>query len=354
MQLNRNYEETNFITSLRAIAISTVVLIHYGGFGLREYSVEANRFVDWGKFGVSIFFVISRYTIFHQVINRKYTLKDFLFIRILRLATPYFPILLLLFIFPEFINKHWSELYSNPITIYNWLTHITFINFISIEYMNTLLGVEWTLSIEFFYYVILGFILTRKNFTKNINRNMIILLFIFIVILNIGENIANNKQIVDNYLSIHWSPILYGYMFIMGGGAVIIRKKIQINYTLNIRNSLSNLLIILIPIIIIINLHIDYFKDIELLYVYLTVFSLIFIVDESLFGKLLNNKIFIYVGSISYSLYLWHFIFIQNSSIKFDTQLYNLIAVMIISTLWYMVFEKLIYIKLKRKIKNDK
>lgn len=79
--LVRDYKDTNFITSLRAIAILFVFIIHSGGGGLRELGAMGNFFVDIGKYGVQMFFVISGFTIFNQFFSEKYTLKKFLLVR---------------------------------------------------------------------------------------------------------------------------------------------------------------------------------------------------------------------------------------------------------------------------------
>jgi peptidoglycan/LPS O-acetylase OafA/YrhL len=67
MQIDRHYGGTEFITGLRAIAVFLVFLIHSGGGGLREVSEFLNTFVNFGKYGVQIFFVISGFTIFYQL-----------------------------------------------------------------------------------------------------------------------------------------------------------------------------------------------------------------------------------------------------------------------------------------------
>jgi len=92
-----HYKSTEFITGLRGIAALLVFLIHSGG-GLRSLSPVANAFVDWGKYGVDIFFVISGFTIFYQFYEKGYHLRYFLMQRILRISSPYWPLLLLLFL----------------------------------------------------------------------------------------------------------------------------------------------------------------------------------------------------------------------------------------------------------------
>ncbi len=47
--VDKNYGDTNFLTSMRAIAILLVFLIHSGGGGLRLLSGWGDHLVDCGK-----------------------------------------------------------------------------------------------------------------------------------------------------------------------------------------------------------------------------------------------------------------------------------------------------------------
>lgn len=57
----RRYGETDFITGLRAIAASMVVIIHTGAF--TGFGSMGSALTGLGKYGVDIFFVISGFTV---------------------------------------------------------------------------------------------------------------------------------------------------------------------------------------------------------------------------------------------------------------------------------------------------
>jgi peptidoglycan/LPS O-acetylase OafA/YrhL len=63
MLQQKSYGDTDFITGLRAVAMFMVILIHSGGAGLRELGGFGNNFVDVGRTGVYIFFVISGFSV---------------------------------------------------------------------------------------------------------------------------------------------------------------------------------------------------------------------------------------------------------------------------------------------------
>ena len=57
----RKYGETDFITGLRAIAATLVVVIHTGAFV--DFGIIGSAITYSGKYGVDIFFAISGFTI---------------------------------------------------------------------------------------------------------------------------------------------------------------------------------------------------------------------------------------------------------------------------------------------------
>lgn len=61
MTVIRQYDETNFVTSLRALAAAMVVVIHTGAF--TAFGYVGNNITQAGKYGVEIFFVISGFSI---------------------------------------------------------------------------------------------------------------------------------------------------------------------------------------------------------------------------------------------------------------------------------------------------
>ncbi|MBK9322819.1 MAG: acyltransferase family protein [Bdellovibrionaceae bacterium] len=65
-----SFEDTAYLTGLRGYAALAVFFIHSGGAGLRQVDAFGegarsllNRLVDFGKYGVVVFFVLSAYTI---------------------------------------------------------------------------------------------------------------------------------------------------------------------------------------------------------------------------------------------------------------------------------------------------
>lgn len=355
-QVTRQYQSTNFITGLRGIAIMMVFLIHAGG-EFRQYSDIANRIVDLGKYGVEIFFVISGFTIFYQFFERNYSFKKFLTLRIVRISIPYFPIILLLFLAVnlelESQNIYAIQYDNGDISFLNLLLHMLYINYFDVSYANSIIGVEWTLSIEVFYYLFFGYLIYKSYLNRYISKNL--KLFIGLFILSISIALLSKLKYIDINLA-SWLPFKYGYMFLLGGIAYFIRKKLSELYTTKKLKKLSNIILLLVVFMFstfMIGVFLPNSTTVnELFFNILTFILIIFTRDDAILSKILTNKIIIFLGSISFSFYLLHILVIEYLS--FNNFFYSLIVSIAISFIWYFIFENYLYKKVKRVINESK
>ena len=163
IKLNSNRLES--IDFLRGIASLSVVLFHitHTKNFLNPEGIVYNLFKDGGEFGVIVFFVISGFIIPYSMDRSGYKIKDFkpfLFKRIIRIEPVYIlsilfmaSVMVLLSKMPE-IYWGWSA-YKLDFT--NFLMHLGYvINILPDE--NWINPVYWTLGIEFQYYIFIGLI----------------------------------------------------------------------------------------------------------------------------------------------------------------------------------------------------
>ena len=355
--MSNNYNTTNFITGIRAIAILMVFLVHSNGGGLGDISNIGKTLVFWGRYGVEIFFVVSGFTIFYQFYKEKYNAIQFITVRYLRISIPYYPILMITFFLMYFKFQepiYWMNKFNGEnIEIKNLIFHMLYIGGFNLKYINTLIGVEWTLYIEMMIYI-LFFILVKFNIIKF----NIINTFIFLVSFFIFQNYINRYIKMEDLL-FHWSILKYIYMFLLGGLAFFLREKMNYlnEYELN---KISNLLICLIIGVFFLNLIYDFFEKYEIFFALLTFLSIVFIRDSSSYSILLNNRVFLFFGTISYSFYLWHAIVLGFDLFKLEILkeyvflnfIYSFFLSVVISFFWYLFFEKYVYRKLKVFILN--
>jgi peptidoglycan/LPS O-acetylase OafA/YrhL len=363
--IQRDYNDTNFITSLRAIAILLVFLIHSGGAGLLEFGKIGNFIVNCGKYGVQIFFVISGFTIFSQFYSEKYTLKKFIFVRLSRISISYYPILFGLFVYINLGGTQfngWADKFNNGgIDLANLLAHIAYLSPYYIKFQNTIIGVEWTLGIEVFFYLLFGWLIAFK-FIK-LNGKSFCLFGILFFILSLGLKILA-KYFHWDPLFFSWLPFVYGYMFFLGGLAYYFRKLIHdSNGKLRADRSLisDRVLIAIILFFAVLAVSSDFFKIpdflIELCFVIWTFLIIVFFDNKGKLSRALNNKGLLFIGSISYSFYLIHYM-ITSTFFKFHIAIIDfiveLVVTILVSFIWYYIFEKLIYTRVKKEIKKIK
>lgn len=317
----KKYNDTNFITGLRAIAVLLVFLVHCNLKHVENINEFLNRIINYGSFGVQIFFVISGFTIFYQLYEKKYSFKKFIILRVLRISIVYFPILIFLFLIANFngsIFNDWAYKFNNgTISIENLVIHLLYLGSFSLNYANTIIGVEWTLNIEIFYYFVIGLLISYK-ILKNNFVNIAFITFIFLVI-SISFSMLNYFKIIDSLL-IGWMPFIYGYMFLLGGLSFFIRQKLENLFEINKLKLISNISIIINLLLLFLLIYFQ--KDLPGIVTggitaIITSSLIILTQDTSYFGKLFTNKIVVFLGSISYSFYLVHFTIINSKVSNF-------------------------------------
>lgn len=288
------------IDFLRAISVIAVIIYHadfkYGNF----------HFFKGGFLGVDIFFVISGFLITKILIEEKISLLIFFERRIRRI----FPMLIIVLIVTYFFA--WKYLYPEDLTSFSESV-ISSILYIS-NYFFWMIGQQygaqtssnipllhtWSLGIEIQFYLIFPFILLF--FSKYFKKIKIIsFVFIFIISIAISEYLSRKAPAFNFYvfLSRFWE-------FLLGTFSYWISKRI------NNKICKYNLIVNLSFVLILCNFFI--FSNVSRLPSLLTLFclipvSLILIVNNqnNQYSSLLNFKGFLFIGKISYSLYLLHY-----------------------------------------------
>ena len=211
---------TPYLTALRGYAAFGIFFIHSSGLGLRDFAFDGvspskafGRLIDFGKYGVIVFFVLSAYTIALSLEkNIKVELGNYLMRRVSRVLPMYYLMITIGFFaggIPEYF-----ELFGVKNDWINLVTHFTFLNFWSVGQRNNLLGVEWSVPIEFAYYLVLpfAFILFRR-----INRFGLLTVIIGLILLRMSPLLHGLFAPPDAHpLDYHWSAVKYVFPFYAG------------------------------------------------------------------------------------------------------------------------------------------
>ncbi len=333
-----SFGETSFITGLRAYAAIMVIMIHSGGAGLRDIGNVGNQIADLGATGVYIFFVISGFCIAHTLSNKQ-SLKSFWRRRFWRIAPLYFFTCVsgLIFILLGWPISTWRETLGVDNILYEALLHFSFLSSLDYRVTNSFIGVEWSIPIEMFWYCIIPFFLPLLK-----NWKTVVLLFLIICGIFSLKLIYN--QILepgDAALAIKWSPLRYAPAFFLGILSFRLRPIISEKIPSHILDKALGLGLILSMIELI-------FVQVgnQYLNIILLSFALLLVGGHGKISNLLfENKVAIFLGNISYSLYLTHmfvlaFIPENLSNYNFIKFLFVASITAAISTLTYIFIEQ--------------
>lgn len=204
------YEKTLFVTGLRAWAAFGVFLSHFGLF----YDFKSEyiyRLTAFGQNGVVLFFIISSFTIAYSLGKSKtFNFKKYLKKRYFRIA----PLLYVVSIYGFlFATSPWRYPNYPRFDIPNLIAHFTFLNLgeLNFDFQNSLVGVEWTLPIEFFYYLILPFL-----FVKSKNGKLFFLLLAASLFLHLRPDLYDSYKSPHNIVGFHWSLQKYFFVYMLG------------------------------------------------------------------------------------------------------------------------------------------
>jgi len=146
---------------LRAIAAWMVVFHHYMqlGHGDQYASSVGKFFIDYGSFGIDIFFVVSGFIMFYTISLKDYSVRSFLVGRIFRIVPAYWFATLTLLLA--------ALIYQASFSWTDWTLESLALSLLFIPNENPsgigtypFLTVGWTLNIEMFFYAMLGLCLT--------------------------------------------------------------------------------------------------------------------------------------------------------------------------------------------------
>lgn len=288
------------IDGLRAIAIVSVIIYHI------EPSILSGGFV-----GVDIFFVISGFLITSlirkQVIQDTFTFKQF-YIKRLRRIAPALLFMLLVSSIAAFIFLQPAELHSFSKSLATQVLSLqNIIFFLEGEYFlgsaSKPLLHTWSLAIEEQFYLFWPLVLL---FTKKWKNHNILLSLLVIIIVSFILNLVGAK--ISPKSSFFLLP-MRAWELAAGGVLVILLEKYPFNrIPEKIRGVISwfGLILVLLSISII-N---DTMTFPGYVAIYPVIGTMLLIIMQpnlkSWLGSLLSNKIIVYIGLLSYSLYLWH------------------------------------------------
>ena len=304
------------LETYRAFAALMIAAIHFDvNSPLVNHSFANGYFVHF-------FFCLSGFVIYFNYKDRIKSLENIKFFikkRFLRLY-PLHLFFLVLFLFIEvakyiLLNEYNFSMNSEPFTKNNFQSF--FANIFLLQtflYDYTFNTPSWSISAEFYTYIIFAILII---FRFNMAINLFIILLISLIRLNdqlsYGASHSGYRSFLDCVYSFYWG-ILFCHLYI-----ICHKKKLY--------NSLKNIIsffLLIITYFAITKLRNDNLLTLPIIFSLLIFFSCD-LNKKTYLGKVLCNRFCVYLGNISYSIYMSHlFVFwsinnILRFFVKIDT-----------------------------------
>ncbi len=298
------------IDGLRAISVIAVLIYH------SDLSFFGKYFFNGGFIGVDIFFIISGYLIGSIIIKEfkftgKFSYKEFLTRRVRRILPVLFFIIVVSLIFSyfyllpnDFIDLSKSILSS---VLFGSNYYFSFLgeayDAVDSRYLPFLH--TWSLSVEEQFYIIFPIILVL--IFKFYNKNFVKILFFILLVSFIFAYYSSTNYPIYNFYSLPsraWEILL---------GVILAHYEIKKGKFPKIKNKLINNAVIFFGFSLILLSFYFYNEDMllpsypSLIPLIGTSILIVFTGNDDFITRFLSNKLMVFFGLISYSLYLWHY-----------------------------------------------
>lgn len=314
------------IQGLRAIAVLAVFLFHL-----------EPRVVSGGFVGVDVFFVISGYLISGIILHKKsqqtFGFLDFYVGRFKRLLPVYLCFLIVTLVVSAFVY-----LPPDMLTVRDTIVWASaFLSNIHLAGLDNYFGASsqenpllhtWTLSIEMQFYFLLPALLI---WVKNKHQRWV---FTLITVLLFGYSFVGGT-FLQSKGAMYFSLLARMPEFLLGVLCYINEEKIK-KYTYRYREILSWTGILLIILSCIFFSEEINFPGLWVLVPCLALFPILVHTDTGV-SRMLSQKLFVHIGEISYSVYLWHWAMMAMMRYALDRLSFTILEMLIITVATYGV-----------------
>lgn len=318
------------IDGLRALAVYSVILFHL------QFDLAFNFKLTGGFIGVDIFFVISGYLIssiiFSEIDENKFSITSFYNRRARRILPVYILISIVSSLFsfiiflPGDLLEYSKSLLSSIFFSSNFFFWKNTGYFFDDNELKPLIH-TWSLSVEEQFYIIfpICLLIVLKYFKKLI---LSLLITVFLISLIVAQ-IESSQGSAGSFFLLPtraWE-LIAGVLCCL----YLRQKKNEVNFFVKDLLSFSGLIIIFLSIYFF-NENFSHPGLATLFPVAATMLIIIFGEENTLTYKVLSNKVLVFNGLISYSLYMWHQPFIAFLNYYKDSvsQLENVILIFVI------------------------
>ena len=295
----------NYLDSLRGIAICGVILTHVG-IATQGLPNHISQFSTFGIRGVQLFFIVSALTLCSVYKENTIDLKSFYTRRFFRIA-PMFYICGILYLCLFYFGIMKPEVSIKFIDV---ILTALFLHGFWIHSINNVVPGGWSIASEAMFYLIFPLVLKYVN---DLNRSMAFLAFSFalaVVNLTLGHILSNHfpkqKDLIDSYE--HFDFLMNIPSFAMGVFIYHLNKKSS--FTWKCPDALFYVVCVMFMALCSDGYSIPFAQLIAI--VFLGFFA--WCISNKQYSAF-TNKPLSYLGEISFSLYLIHFVVLHTAQI---------------------------------------
>jgi peptidoglycan/LPS O-acetylase OafA/YrhL len=294
------------IDSLRGIAILMVILVHTSQ-GAGAISSPLGFLIGYGQMGVQLFFVISAYTLCFSMERRReerFPIAGFFIRRFFRIAPLYYIGILFYLIWYGIEMTHsGSFMLSKNYSLPNILANVFFIHSFHPEAINSIVPGGWSVGTEMAFYACFPILYW---ITSKLKHNHLLLLLMPLVALAVNILVQTVMQWeVENSDFIYFNLINQLPVFLVGIALFWIEKSGALQ-RLTWKADLLGFACFSLASLILWKLHPPYAFSCTPL---LSGISFIFLYDLFTKKPWLNLSLLMKIGRISFSAYIFHFVF---------------------------------------------
>ena len=293
-----------YIDAVRGYAILGVIMIHTLTVA-QPTNIYLQILAYKGKYGVQLFFIASAFTLFlSQKRRSEVGIKNFFVRRFFRIAPMYYlGIVLYLFVFKGVSNSYNGNLKycgESVISFFNIFSNFIFINSTNPSLCSTIVPGGATISVEMIFYLIVPFLFSKIKTLDSAVKFLLASIFLSFTLF----------ILLNNFLFIGCNELknlfMYSYFFkqlpVFSLGIIAFFIIVKEDFIL--KNNTYLFLFLLVFIYAIWNMVITKFHIVSFT-------ALLFLVLLSKTrSKILVNDFISFIGKVSYSAYLVHFVVI--------------------------------------------
>ncbi|MGB5959907.1 MAG: acyltransferase [Coleofasciculaceae cyanobacterium] len=303
-----------WVDALRGLAIFGVLICH-AGQQVENLPSFLGNLTYQGAVGVQLFYMISAFTLFLSLTNRKKIEKkplvNFFMRRFFRIAPLFYCAIVFYMLTTGMGPNYWIE-DGKSITIPNLITHLTFTNGWNPYWINSLVPVGWSIAIEMPFYLIVPYLFKKiKTINQAIWLTLIVLLLSKLVNYILSQNpLISDRQIWDLFL-VYWLPsqlpfFALGIVLYFLLVDTIKQPSAQVFLKSQLKKTITPLFLISLSLAVFSYISKTQLGMLGFLYGIALLSLAVFLSQHSVFW--LVNKFWCYLGKISYSAYLTHLI----------------------------------------------